>query len=203
MATKGQLKEFCKRGHLLSGDNVKLFPRRGSVDRICKACSRENFANYRKTHPERESVKKQRQLGLLPPAPPRTHFNCGHLFTVENKYSYVSGSGKTIHECRECALTENRKKAQQSRNSHLKRKFGLTQTDFDAMLAAQGGVCGNDKCKSPEPGGMGAFHVDHDHLTGKIRALLCSRCNTMLGMVDDNPEIIQGLIDYLKEHNNG
>ncbi len=211
MGIKGWTKPFCVRGHSLSGDNVKLHQRAsGYIDRICKTCSRENAARWRSAHPEIASVKKKRQLGLLPPAPPRTHFNCGHLYVPENTYSYVaSKTNKTVWSCRECALDKNRRKAGQSRENHLKRNFGVDSAGYDEILASQGGVCANPKCKSPKPGGMGAFHFDHDHscCPGKkscgkcIRGLLCQRCNSTLGRVKDDPEILQGLIDYLKEHN--
>lgn len=42
--------------------------------------------------------------------------------------------------------------------------------------------------------------VDHNHQTKKIRGLLCNRCNLLLGMAHDNPEILQKAIEYLKEN---
>ena len=64
------------------------------------------------------------------------------------------------------------------RKSHLKRKYGLTLEEYDAMLAAQGGVCAI--CRQPRPEER-TLHVDHDHATGAIRGLLCFTCNNALG----------------------
>jgi len=48
--------------------------------------------------------------------------------------------------------------------------------------------------------GAGAYHVDHDHLSGAIRGLLCHKCNAALGMVGDSIDHLLGLIQYLKTH---
>lgn len=61
---------------------------------------------------------------------------------------------------------------------HLQRKFGLSLADYNKMLADQGGVC--KLCGGVTPGGM-RLAVDHDHNTGKVRGLLCQRCNVHLG----------------------
>lgn len=76
-------------------------------------------------------------------------------------------------------------------------KYGLTVEQYDAMLAAQGGVCAI--CVySPLTGKP--LHVDHDHRTNKVRGLLCGNCNTALGMFEDDPETLTSAIAYLKEH---
>jgi hypothetical protein len=61
-----------------------------------------------------------------------------------------------------------------TRDYHLKRRYGLTSADVDAMVEAQGGVC--LLCRERP-----AQHVDHDHLTGAVRGVLCSCCNQGLG----------------------
>ena len=45
-----------------------------------------------------------------------------------------------------------------------------------------------------------ALHVDHDHKTGKVRALLCHRCNLGIGLFEDNTEFVVAMFSYLKEH---
>jgi hypothetical protein len=49
----------------------------------------------------------------------------------------------------------------------------------------------------------GGFAVDHSHKTNKVRDLLCTKCNTLLGAVDDNVEILEKAIKYLQLHENG
>jgi hypothetical protein len=82
------------------------------------------------------------------------------------------------------------KKKLADRKSHLKRKYGITLEDFEALLAAQGGgcaICGRE----------GVDHVDHDHRTGRVRGILCFRCNVALGQLDDDPERLLAALTYI------
>ena len=78
----------------------------------------------------------------------------------------------------------------------IKKKYGLSQGDFSALLKAQGGgcaICGNTK-----PGGRwGEFAVDHCHETGVIRGILCHKCNFALGCFKDSKEMISTVLEYL------
>jgi len=87
------------------------------------------------------------------------------------------------------------KKKRIDRESHLKRKYGITQADYDRMLEAQGFGCGI--CGDIRPGGK-TFHVDHDHATGAVRGLLCVKCNQGLGLLRENPALLAMAIEYLE-----
>src|SRR5262249_50729082 len=83
----------------------------------------------------------------------------------------------------------------QVRDYHLKKNFGITLEQFESMLEAQGGgcaICGG------LPGGRGNFHVDHNHVTGEIRGLLCHYCNVTLGNMKDSPELLEKAAAYLR-----
>ncbi len=83
------------------------------------------------------------------------------------------------------------------RASYLKAAHKLTRAQYDELLASQGhgcAICGNSR-----PGGRGIFHIDHDHVTGKIRGILCASCNLSLGMMKDNTEILKRAIEYLEK----
>lgn len=86
-------------------------------------------------------------------------------------------------------------KARADRKSHLKRKFGMTPEQYDEMLLAQGGGCGICR-RSPRPDI--SLHVDHDHETGRIRGLLCFRCNNSLGDLEDDPALLWAALRYLE-----
>lgn len=79
-----------------------------------------------------------------------------------------------------------------------KRLHGLTPEAFQAMHKAQDGLC--SICRTDEPtAGKRSFCVDHDHITGKVRGLLCTRCNTMLGNALDDVKILKAAIVYLEK----
>lgn len=80
-------------------------------------------------------------------------------------------------------------------NARLLYKYGLTVEDFEELSATQCHVCAI--CKQP-PQGKKRLSVDHDHITGKIRGLLCDSCNIGLGMFRDNPTLLQVAIGYLQ-----
>jgi len=83
-----------------------------------------------------------------------------------------------------------------SRNNDLKRLYGITLNDYNQMLTEQNDRC--VICKTTEPGGKhGKFMVDHCHDTGKVRGLLCKRCNIALGEVGDNIQTLQSMVEYL------
>ena len=77
-----------------------------------------------------------------------------------------------------------------SRTYHLRRRYGITAEDADAMLEAQGGLCAI--CRAAP-----AAHVDHDHVTGAVRALLCFNCNGGLGQFKDDPDLLHAAAYYV------
>jgi hypothetical protein len=84
-------------------------------------------------------------------------------------------------------------------NYGLRKKFGITKQEYDAMLEAQGGRCAVTTCRTDKPGGRGNFNVDHDPATGAIRGLLCFRCNIVLHHDRGTKEFLLGLIEYLEK----
>ena len=95
-------------------------------------------------------------------------------------------------------VANNPEKAKElSRKTHIMRKFGMTIEEYDSMLLAQNGVCAI--CSTTCSTGY-SLAVDHDHTTGKIRALLCKNCNTAIGLFKENTDTMTKAIDYLKFH---
>jgi hypothetical protein len=95
---------------------------------------------------------------------------------------------------RNMLLTGTPEKRLADRKSYLKRNYGITLQEYDAMFEAQGGMCAI--CGEPRPEER-TLHVDHDHETGEIRGLLCFRCNNALGDLRDDYELFQRAADYL------
>lgn len=91
------------------------------------------------------------------------------------------------------------------RSARYKVRFGITAADYDAKLASQGGVCAI--CGRPETkrnqSGLMSLAVDHNHTTGQVRGLLCYRCNTTLGGLDEDTAIMRAMIDYLHRYADG
>lgn len=89
------------------------------------------------------------------------------------------------------------------RSKHLRTKYNLSISDYDAMEQEQGGLCA--LCHRPEmttESGKAKrrLSVDHDHHTGAVRALLCITCNIGLGSFMDDPELLDAAASYLRHH---
>lgn len=92
------------------------------------------------------------------------------------------------------------KRAVWARNARL-RQYGLTTSQYDELLAEQDGKCAI--CGNVEAGAWGGrLPVDHDHVTGDVRGLLCHSCNGGLGQFGDDPERLLAAAAYLLSRQN-
>jgi hypothetical protein len=124
---------------------------------------------------------------------------CPDCSTVKPLADFVKNAGAASGwsaYCKPCHNARGRASKDKiggSRTYHLKRRYGITATEADEMLLAQGGVCA--VCKVAP-----AVHVDHDHVTGAVRALLCFNCNGGLGQFKDNPNFLHAAAYYVQFH---
>lgn len=85
------------------------------------------------------------------------------------------------------------------RRRKLKSEYGITPEQFDKMYERQGGRCFGCLRIVPKTGGPGvSICVDHDHVTNKVRGLLCDPCNRALGSVRDDQSTLRRLMTYLQ-----
>lgn len=91
---------------------------------------------------------------------------------------------------------QNREKVAKLRWIHqLRSVYGITLEDYEKLVEEHQGlcaICGDLK-------GLGLF-IDHDHDTGKVRGLLCNRCNAGIGFLGDSLQIAQRAVAYLRKH---
>lgn len=78
------------------------------------------------------------------------------------------------------------------KRTHNRRRYGIENAEYEAMAAAQDGLC--PVCVERPA----ILRVEHDHATGKVRALSCDPCNWMLAAFDDSPDLIEAAIAYLE-----
>ena len=83
------------------------------------------------------------------------------------------------------------------RRANLKRHYGITPEEYDAMLTKQNNCCAI--CKKENTANK-SMPVDHCHKTGKVRQILCSNCNTAIGLLQEDPETLRAAIDYIERH---
>jgi hypothetical protein len=117
-------------------------------------------------------------------------------------------------ECKPCAseatkrwIRDNPEKARGLREKRSLATYGLTVDDYWELFHDQDGQCAI--CDRPETsidtrtGEVFRLSVDHCHDTGKVRGLLCHRCNRAIGLLDDDPAVLRKAINYLLPHKEG
>lgn len=96
-----------------------------------------------------------------------------------------------------------RRNPDRTKNYHMRRSFGITLDDYNAMAEAQGhvcAICGRPETSKGQNGTAQDLAVDHCHDGGKIRGLLCSFCNRGLGFFEDDIDRIKSAIRYVRKH---
>lgn len=77
----------------------------------------------------------------------------------------------------------------------LKKNYGITIEEYDALFEKQGKCCAI--CRADNPQWSKGWHVDHCHQKGHVRGILCHKCNLMVGLAGDDPDTLRAAADYL------
>jgi hypothetical protein len=150
----------------------------------CLVCNRDKSnAHYRK---RRAAAGKQvRDLSWVPEGF-RWCPTCERAVPVED---YARNSAVPSGFGARCKLCHNAA----SKEAYWLRQYGMSRESVDEIGAKQSNRCA--LCAEPEPG-----HLDHDHVNGGVRALLCQRCNFALGLLRDDPDLMRAAADYVEIH---
>lgn len=103
--------------------------------------------------------------------------------------------------CKQCHLIHSDSMPSRSKEArkeqYVQWRWGLTILEYKQKSDAQGNVCAICKkvCKTGRE-----LAVDHNHTTNKIRDLLCYSCNTTLGLVEENVDVLDAMIQYIQKH---
>ena len=144
----------------------------------------------------------------------KTCNKCGETKSLEDFPKRKDSKDGRLNSCKVC---EGKRKAkyryteEQWKEWRLKKNYGITMDDYQTLLESQNhscaicGVhiddyvsqCANSENKFAKRKSKQNFSVDHCHTTGKIRGLLCFRCNLVLGYAQDNKEVLLNAVRYL------
>jgi hypothetical protein len=157
--------------------------RNGRTESWCKACVNEYQSKYRKARESPEARLRrlerareyQRLRKAIDPA-------------------YKAKSIEAVQDWWRSLPEEKRRELNQRKK--IVARYGISLVDWQLMFERQGGVCAI--CNDP-PSKPRNFHVDHCHKTGRVRGLLCVRCNTSLGWFERVQGSMHRLHAYLKE----
>jgi len=146
----------------------------------CKSCVRE----YAKEWDRRKRQERRELKGPPAPAGYKRCRGCGETKPHSEWHRKNSAPDGLASRCKTC-------KAAAGPADHLRRKYGLTVAERDALIASQRGIC--CICLNAP-----AVHVDHCHETGRVRGVLCFNCNSAIGKLGDDPDSTRRATAYLE-----
>jgi hypothetical protein len=133
---------------------------------------------------------KQQKSGLHP--------CCKKCFLLQCKKYYNKKKEKCKEQKRQYSLKYIRKNKEKVNNYRLIYNYGIDVTGYNQLFFEQNGRCAI--CKKHQSELNKKLSVDHNHILGKIRGLLCPRCNHALGLLDENIETIKELLNYVQKY---
>ena len=152
----------------------------------CKPCQRVSSKNYRKAHPEsdRETARRYREKNPS--------------YAAANSKSWRSENPEKYRAQSRRSWEKNKvKKLAADRVRYMREKYGITIEQYDSMYRAQNGACA--VCDGVNLSGR-RLAVDHCHRTGKVRGLLCSMCNSAIGLAKERLDVLKKAVAYLEKH---
>ena len=176
----------------------------------CKACVAECMRMWRAGQPrisraKPENVAKRAAAHALFRTGRRVCTVCRVEKALSDFPRLTESPTGYAYRCKDCnreAMTRWRDKgdnralaSKRSVDSARKRRYGMSVHEIAAWLAEQGGCCAI--CQQPLSVATRQCHVDHDHMTGANRGILCSGCNTGIGLLRDDAELLRAAEAYL------
>ncbi|MGW7419284.1 endonuclease VII domain-containing protein [Streptomyces sp. NPDC054813] len=156
--------------------------RRDGLQVHCRECvAAYSAAHYRR---RREAMGKAVREKVDVPEGHKLCRTCGVVKPHTEWHRNATASDGLSTSCKACRATK-------SRADHLKRNYGLTEAERDALVAAQYWLCAI--CLTAPP-----IHVDHCHKTGRVRGVLCFNCNSAIGKLRDDPDAARRAAAYLE-----
>ncbi len=145
----------------------------------------------------------------------KTCFGCEQTKDITEFYKHKAMADGHLNKCKPCKVKDSnswislnmeqhikgteksrKKRFQYLRVYNRKKKYNLTDAQHQKMLLEQNNLCAI--CLLIPETLTKPLYVDHDHKTGKVRGLLCQKCNTAFGMFLESEEIMQNAISYSK-----
>jgi hypothetical protein len=218
------ISKICKKCGPLTKDKCRFRIQGSRHEIICKLCDLRRIKEYSIKNKEKIKLWRQQRAAR------KREQDVNHIKELHcNKCDKIKAANEFHNNmllirfpiCKECRnlLTkihhhkpESKKKHKQwfqekyepiARNAQYLKKYGITLEQFEKMSEQQNHLC--LICKKPEThtrrkDGKCFLHVDHCHLTGKVRGLLCLNCNVGLGKFSDSREMLLMAVAYLESY---
>lgn len=122
----------------------------------------------------------------------------------QNRLKNIEWRKDNREKCRQATANWRSKNPDYETNRKLKERYGITPEKYTELLVVQGNrcaICGNEEtARHNRSKKVQKLAVDHDHLTGKIRGILCQECNRGIAKFHEDISRLRGAIDYLSKY---
>ena len=131
----------------------------------------------------------------------KTCKDCGESKPLSDFYKTRKYYRSYCKPCHKMRSTEERKGKDVNKWRTIKSKYGLTREGWDDLWDSQQGMCKicNTAMTTEERMSKTKAVVDHCHDSGKVRALLCHRCNVAIGLLREDKTIVENVLVYLED----
>lgn len=175
----------------LEKDAVEDFHRRGDGRMArCKVCVRAKVKAYQES--TEGKTKRESYINSERGRAWRKAHNASPEEKARRKAYQASDAWKESRK----AYNKTGRGARVRLNIRLKCDYGITLEDYERRFLEQGGRC--KICETTDSSPSLRFHVDHCHVTGKVRGLLCFNCNSGLGQFKDDADLLRKAAEYLE-----
>jgi hypothetical protein len=168
--------------------------------KVCKQCKEEKPLEEFHKHPKTADGHKSKC---------RVCTNAyGKSYYESNKEKWVDKEREMREADPEALKKKNRDAAMRWRSdpenirrkkmAYIEKRYGIAYEQYEAMEVEQSGLC--KICRRPPNGRYNRLHVDHDHVTGRVRALICFSCNVGLGSFEDRVDWMRSAASYVESH---
>lgn len=162
-----------------------------------EAINKDGYTNKCKTCFVPDEFQKEKTCARCGSTKPLSQFH--------NNHKGLFGKKSKCNKCCSEIYKDPRNGTNKGRPDKVKRLYGVTYDHVVKTLNSQFGRCANIGCSKEIsldiPVGPNRAVIDHNHDTGEFRAVLCMRCNTLLGALETESDKILGLMDYLNKNN--
>jgi hypothetical protein len=162
--------------------------------RFCsRQCAGKGLQPYRSEHFRKVGAKRRAKAQELLAKPVYVCRRCHEEKPNTSEFFRRDKSNGVGRICKVCQARRSKESNPNgNREAHLRHAYGMTLEEYHSRIAQQGGVC--PICLKREP-----ITVDHDHVDGHVRAIVCYGCNTALGQLFDDPIVVDRAAQYIRD----
>jgi hypothetical protein len=168
---------------------IKFFEFRKDTNKYRSQCRQCHKGYSRLKADKQREVKEDLAKGL------KTCGKCKKVKSVKNYHLDANNATKLTSWCKQCKKKYQKENIEQIKKTTALRRYGVSGKEYENLMSSDScSICKKFFSRLVKP------VIDHCHSTGRVRGLICYKCNLGLGLFFDDPKILKEAIKYLSEN---